>query len=108
MKIENLDCMIDILQNRINELMIKNYEPIKYEINMINQRMIFLKRKYQLTDIPVSEELDGQEECYIISELTSKLIDYNKELNAISKELGNLFLKYNVHNQINKEDKDAK
>ncbi len=109
MKIENLDCVIDGLQNRINELISKNYEPIKYEINMLNQRLIYLRRRYQSTSVLYNNEgLDGQEECYKLSEMTSKIIEYSKELNVISKELGILFLKYNVHSKIDKEDKDAK
>ena len=109
MKIENLDYIINALQDRTNELISKNYEPIKYEINMLNQRLIYLRRRYQSTNVLCNNEgLDGQEECYKLSEMTSKLIEYSKELNVISKELGILFLKYNVHSKIDKEDKDAK
>ena len=109
MNIKSIDCIIERLQDRTNELISKNYEPIKYEINMLNQRLIYLRRRYQSTNVLCSNEgLDGQEECYKLSEMTSKLIEYSKELNVISKELGVLFLKYNVHSKIDKEDKDAK
>lgn len=109
MNIKSIDCIIERLQDRTNELISKNYEPIKYEINMLNQRLIYLRRRYQITEgVCDSEGMDGQEECYKLSEMTSKLIEYSKELNVISKELGILFLKYNVHSKIDKEDKDAK
>ena len=41
MNIKIIDCIIERLQDRTNELISKNYEPIKYEINMLNQRLIY-------------------------------------------------------------------
>lgn len=108
MGIQSVDCIIARLQDRINELMVKDYDRIKYEINMLNQRIIYLKRNYQTSNVDCSgnELLDGQEECYVLTESTSKLIDFLKELNSISKELGVLYLKYNVAKDLDKKEEE--
>ena len=101
MKTQTIDYIIENLQDKINELITKDYDRIKYDINMCNQRLIYLRRRYQeASNLEIDYEMEPQEYCYHLYDRTSKIIDYMKELHCLSKEVGDLWLKYWIKSKV--------
>ena len=103
MRTETIDYIIENLQDKLNELMTKSYDRIKYDINMCNQRLIYLRRRYQqASNLEIDYEMDPQEYCYHLYDKTSNIIDYMKELHCLSKEVGDLWLKYRIKEKVDR------